>query len=176
MKKEGVFGFHSSKNIRHILTFESCINNCFVFACSKDMASLQCPVCKTTRYTQEACPTCEPKAACSSMFSCNHTRTKHCPRKIFQYRPITSIVKLFLHYKHFIAPLQYRDLDEVKNVYHDVFSSDNWKLQSKLMQNHFERKYPILIEQEESDTLQPLNLVISIGYDGANRIKYGRYM
>lgn len=159
-------GFSRYNEIQHILQFDCCINNCSVFVGSKEEQLVKCLDCSTDRYTR-ICEECPPGTYLKRTYNCNHQRTKPIAKKILQYRPISSIVKSFLTYENFNMLLKYKDEDYRVGTYHDAFSGLNMIEQTDEMKTIFKMYRKECKDIEFRKQIKPMNLSISIGFDGA---------
>jgi hypothetical protein len=151
-------------NVRkHILELHCCEYGCTVFDNDELIA---CPKCKADR--------CGPCKFCKETIeneACSHGLKYRTPKRIIQYRPILSIIKVMVKHSRLPEVLNYVDLDAAENKYHDLNSGQNYiknmENMKRLYNDYVDKNY-VQIEGQQPSNKKPimLNLMISFGYDG----------
>ena len=150
-----------------VLWMDCCPCGEFVYSGIND-THYRCPHCNTTRYTRCSRPDCQ------ETLYCDH-KIYRTPRDQLNYRPLSILFMELLSFELFHMAINYESYPTYiyqpqNELYVDISGAASATKATKEMKVRFERamKYEI---QQMSGNITPINLLLSISFDGAQVYK-----
>jgi hypothetical protein len=161
----------------HILTYHCCPNGDHVFAGHDFHEQLFCPNEKCQQQARYSiCKHCSNSNALvcyeQQKHICLHNTKSRVPLRVVQYRPVITIVKMFLESKQAHLFFNYFDHQQQNGKYHDIHSGSAAKKHMNEMNVQYHKHVEWLKLHHVTIIPKPCNLLISVGYDGMDFFKH----